>query len=114
MEDTMTATAAPTLTLAGGYQIDPAHSRIGFTARHAMVTKIRGSFGDLRGTGHHDAPDRAAPTTQTVAARPASPTEIVIAASSFDSGQAQRDGPVRSGDFLDVEVYPEITFRSTA
>jgi polyisoprenoid-binding protein YceI len=99
----MTETAAPALTLAGDYQIDPAHSRIGFTARHAMVTKVRGSFGEFRGTAHIDDGDPAASTA-----------EIVIAASSFDSGQSQRDGHVRSGDFLDVEVYPEITFRSTA
>jgi polyisoprenoid-binding protein YceI len=99
----MTETAAPALTLAGDYQIDPAHSRIGFTARHAMVTKVRGSFGEFRGTAHSDDANPGA-----------SSTEIVIAASSFDSGQSQRDGHVRSDDFLAVEVYPEITFTSTA
>ncbi len=98
----MTETAAPALTLAGEYQIDPAHSRIGFTARHAMVTKVRGSFGEFRGSARVDDAD---PT--------ASSTEIVIQAASFDSSQEQRDGHVRSEDFLNVEVYPEITFRST-
>lgn len=98
----MTETAAPALTLAGEYQIDPAHSRIGFTARHAMVTKVRGQFGEFRGTARIDDANPAS-----------SATEIVIQAGSFDSSQEQRDGHVRSGDFLDVEVYPEITFTST-
>lgn len=99
---TETAETAPALTLAGDYQIDPAHSRIGFTARHAMVTKVRGQFGEFRGSAHIDDADPAR-----------SSTEIVIQAASFDSSQEQRDGHVRGGDFLDVEVYPEITFRST-
>ena len=99
----MTETAAPTLTLAGEYQIDPAHSRIGFTARHAMVTKVRGQFGEFRGSASIDDANPAASTA-----------EIVIQAGSFDSNQEQRDGHVRSEDFLNVEVYPEITFRSTA
>ncbi|MFC5065300.1 YceI family protein [Actinomycetospora atypica] len=99
----MTETAAPQLTLTGDYQIDPAHSRIGFTARHAMVTKVRGSFGEFRGSAVIDEANPAA-----------SSTEIIIAAGSFDSSQEQRDGHVKSGDFLNVEVYPEITFRSTA
>jgi polyisoprenoid-binding protein YceI len=98
----MTETAAPALTLAGEYQIDPAHSRIGFTARHAMVTKVRGQFGEFRGTARIDDANPAA-----------SNTEIVIQAGSFDSSQEQRDGHVRSEDFLNVEVYPEITFTST-
>lgn len=98
----MTETAAPTLELAGDYQIDPAHSRIGFTARHAMVTKVRGSFGEFRGTAHID-PDPSK-----------SSTEVVIAADSLYTGQEQRDGHVQGDDFLAVNVYPEITFRSTS
>ena len=97
-----TETAAPALELVGDYQIDPAHTRIGFTARHAMVTKVRGSFGEFRGTAHIDAdPARSS-------------TEIVIATKSFTTGQEQRDGHVQGDDFLAVNVYPEITFRSTA
>ena len=98
----MTETAAPALELAGDYQIDPAHSRIGFTARHAMVTKVRGSFGEFSGTAHIDDDPGASHTTLT------------ISAPSFTTGQEQRDGHVRSADFLDVENYPELTFRSTA
>src|SRR5918998_993501 len=54
-DDMTTETTAPALELVGDYQIDPAHTRIGFTARHAMVTKVRGSFGEFRGTAHIDA-----------------------------------------------------------
>ena len=98
----MTETAAPALTLAGDYDIDPAHSRIGFTARHAMVTKVRGSFGTFSGTAHIDDD----PTRST--------TALEIDAATFTTGQEQRDGHVRSDDFLAVETFPSITFRSTA
>ncbi|MEJ2865166.1 YceI family protein [Actinomycetospora flava] len=98
----MTETAAPTLELAGDYQIDPAHTRIGFTARHAMVTKVRGSFGEFRGTASIGADASL------------SSTEIIIAANSLNTGQEQRDGHVQGDDFLAVNVYPEITFRSTS
>ena len=98
----MTETVAPTLELAGDYQIDPAHTRVGFTARHAMVTKVRGTFGEFRGSAHIDAdPGRSS-------------TEIVIAANSLNTGQEQRDGHVQGDDFLAVNVYPEIVFRSTS
>ena len=97
-----TETTAPALELAGDYQLDPAHTRIGFTARHAMVTKVRGSFGEFRGSAHIDAD----PTQSS--------TEIVIATNSFTTGQEQRDGHVQGDDFLAVNVYPEITFRSTS
>lgn len=101
-ENVVTETAAPALQLAGDYEVDPAHSRIGFTARHAMVTKVRGSFGMFRGTARI-ADDATA-----------SSTSIVIQADSFTTNQEQRDGHVKGGDFLDVEAYPEITFASTA
>ncbi|MEJ2886272.1 YceI family protein [Actinomycetospora aeridis] len=98
----MTETAAPTLELAGSYQIDPAHTRIGFTARHAMVTKVRGTFGEFRGNA-------------TIGEDPSrSGVEIIIAANSLNTGQEQRDGHVQGDDFLAVNVYPEITFRSTS
>ncbi len=98
----MTETATPVLELAGDYEIDPAHSRIGFTARHAMVTKVRGSFGEFSGTAHIDDDPSASHTTLT------------IHAPSFTTGQEQRDGHVKSADFLDVENFPELTFRSTS
>ena len=98
----MTETATPVLELAGDYEIDPAHSRIGFTARHAMVTKVRGSFGNFSGKAH-------------IAEDPAqSSTEIRIQTDSFTTNQDQRDGHVKSDDFLATQVYPEITFVSTS
>ena len=98
----MTETTAPTAALAGDYQIDPAHTRLGFTVRHAMVTKVRGSFTDFSGTAHIDA-DPAA-----------SWVRLTIASASLSTGQEQRDAHVTSNDFLGAETYPEITFTSTA
>jgi polyisoprenoid-binding protein YceI len=88
--------------LTGTYTLDPAHSRIGFTARHAMVTKVRGAFNDFTGTAVLDG------------ANPANSTAIVtIKAASIDTRNEQRDGHLRSNDFLAMEQYPEITFVST-
>jgi polyisoprenoid-binding protein YceI len=89
--------------LAGDYTLDPAHTRIGFTARHAMVTKVRGQFTEFEGTAHIDTADPAA-----------SRAEVVIKTAGVDTGQADRDGHLRSGDFFDVEQFPEIRFTSTA
>lgn len=86
----------------GSYAVDPAHTRIGFVARHAMITKVRGAFNDFVGTGHFDAGDPRA-----------SHLELTIQAASVDTGNADRDGHVRSGDFLDVAAHPTITFSST-
>jgi polyisoprenoid-binding protein YceI len=96
----MSATTAPTLT--GNYTIDPAHSRIGFVARHAMVTKVRGSFNDFQGSGYFDAEDPAK-----------SQLQLTIQAASIDTRNADRDGHLRSNDFFDMDTYPEITFAST-
>ena len=86
----------------GSYVIDPTHSRIGFVARHAMVTKVRGSFNEFEGTGFLDGSN---PANSTVA--------VTIQAKSIDTRNEQRDGHLRSNDFLDMENYPEITFVST-
>jgi len=98
----MTVLTAPT-SLTGTYTVDPTHSRIGFVARHAMVTKVRGSFNEFAGTGHFDAqrPSR-------------SHLQLRIQASSIDTRNADRDGHLRSNDFFDMETYPEISFASTA
>jgi polyisoprenoid-binding protein YceI len=95
---------APTYTqLTGEYTIDPTHSRIGFVARHAMVTKVRGSFNDFSGTAHIDGED---PTKSSVT--------VNIKVDSIDTRNADRDGHLRTNDFLQIEDYPEITFTSTA
>jgi polyisoprenoid-binding protein YceI len=86
----------------GDYTVDVAHTRIGIRARHAMVTTVRGSFTDFAGTAHLDA-----------AHPPASSVELRIRAATVDTGVADRDAHLRSADFLDVETYPELTFRST-
>jgi len=86
---------------AGTFTIDPAHSRAGFVARHLMVSKVRGAFTEVSGQVNI-AED---PTASTVQAD--------IKAASIDTGVADRDTHLRSADFLDVEKYPSISFRST-
>ena len=91
-----------TQTLTGQYSLDPAHSRLGFVARHAMVTKVRGSFKDVEGQGYFDA---ANPSQSWL--------EVTIQAASIDTGNETRDGHLRTNDFFDPENHPEIHFRST-
>ncbi|SRR5579875_2566550 len=90
-------------TLTGDYTIDKAHSRIGFVARHAMVTKVRGLFKEFDGTIHLDGED---PTRSSA--------RVTIDVASLDSQQPDRDAHLRSADFFDVERYPTMTFASTA
>jgi polyisoprenoid-binding protein YceI len=100
---TTTSNAPATLAdLSGSYTIDPAHSRIGFVARHAMVTKVRGSFNEFEGSGVVDGTDLAASTVT-----------LTIQAASIDTRNAQRDAHLRSNDFLAMEEFPTITFTST-
>ena len=98
---TSNTTAIPA-ELTGRYTVDPSHSRIGFVARHAMVTKVRGSFNEFEATGFLDADD---PTRSNV--------ELTIQAASIDTRNADRDGHLRSNDFFEMEQYPTITFTST-
>ena len=98
----MTDTTTAQHTLTGNYAIDPAHSHIGFTARHAMVTKVRGSFKEYEGEGYFDSEDPANSRLQ-----------LTIKAASIDTGNADRDNHLRSNDFFDMDSYPEIRFVST-
>jgi polyisoprenoid-binding protein YceI len=98
----MTTVALPA-TLTGNYQLDPTHSRIGFVARHAMITKVRGSFNEFEGSGYFDAENPAQSRLQ-----------LTIKAASIDTRNAQRDEHLRSNDFLALDEYPEITFTSTS
>ncbi len=98
----MTTATAPLAALTGQYALDASHSRIGFVARHAMVTKVRGAFNEFEGTGYLDGEN---PANTKVS--------VTIQAASIDTRNEQRDGHLRSNDFLDMENYPEITFQST-
>jgi polyisoprenoid-binding protein YceI len=98
----MTTSTSTLTNISGDYAIDTAHSRIGFVARHAMVTKVRGQFADYTATAHVDTENPAA-----------SSAEVTIDVASINTGSPDRDGHLRSPDFFDVEKYPTITFRST-
>ncbi|MEO3886863.1 YceI family protein [Nonomuraea sp. B5E05] len=90
-----------TIPAAGTYNLDAAHTRVGFVVKHMMVSKVRGSFGTFSGS-------------VTIADNPLeSSAELTIKADSITTGVADRDGHLRSDDFLSAEKYPEITFRST-
>ena len=84
------------------YKIDPSHSEVFFQVRH-LVTKVRGRFSDFEGTINYS---EANPEQSKV--------EFSIQTSSIDTNVSDRDTHLRSADFLDVERYPEVTFRSTA
>jgi polyisoprenoid-binding protein YceI len=100
---TTTTTTAPAYTdLTGTYTLDPAHTRIGFVARHAMVTKVRGAFNEFEGTATLDGANPASSRVQ-----------VTIDAASIDTRNAQRDEHLRSNDFLAMQDYPQITFSST-
>jgi polyisoprenoid-binding protein YceI len=98
--DEATTTAIDDIT--GDYTLDVSHSRLGFVARHAMVTKVRGQFGAFTGTATID---EAAPASSKV--------DLTIDVTSIDTGNADRDGHLKSPDFFDAEQYPTITFTST-
>ncbi|WP_405939025.1 YceI family protein [Streptomyces sp. NBC_00726] len=101
---TTTADVDPALAaLTGDYAIDPAHSSIGFTVRHAMVTNVRGSFAEHEGSLKLDGSD---PGNSTAS--------IDVKIASVDTGIKDRDGHLVSGDFFDVEKFPLMTFRSTS
>lgn len=88
--------------LDGTYVIDPTHSQMGFVARHAMVTKVRGTFDEFSGQA-------------TTGANLADATiEVTLQTASIDTRNADRDGHLKTGDFFAVEQYPTITFRSTS
>ncbi len=104
---TKTETVAETPSVAvenisGDYTLDPSHTRIGFSARHAMVTKVRGHFDQFEGTAHVDT---VTPANSSVT--------VTIEAASVTTGNEQRDGHLKTPDFFDIANYPQITFVST-
>jgi polyisoprenoid-binding protein YceI len=96
------STATDRSALTGDYTIDISHSRVGFKARHAMVTNVRGSFNDFAGSIHLDGDKPEASTAS-----------VTIKVASIDTRNEQRDGHLRSNDFLSIDEFPEITFTST-
>jgi polyisoprenoid-binding protein YceI len=97
----MSETATTVADLTGTYEIDASHTRVGFVARHAMVTKVRGAFNEVTGT--------ATVGSDLSDAR----VEVTIQAASIDTRNEQRDGHLRSNDFLAMDEFPTITFVST-
>lgn len=83
------------------WQIDAAHTDVGFAVKHMMISTVKGRFADLSGTITMDETDPAR-----------SSVEVTINAASVDTRQEQRDAHLRSADFFDVENYPTLTFRS--
>ena len=91
-----------TLPKTGTYAIDPAHTEVGFVARHLIGTKVRGRFTDVAGTFTVAEPIEN------------STVEVTVQAASIHTNQAQRDEHLRTNDFLDVPNHPTLTFKSTA
>jgi polyisoprenoid-binding protein YceI len=87
--------------IAGTWEIDPVHSEVSFVVRHMVVSKVRGRF------------DRFSGTIVTDEDLGRSSVNVTIDASSISTSEPNRDNHVRSADFLDVEKFPELTFRST-
>ena len=88
--------------MTGTWTVDPTHTTIGFSARHLVAAKVRGSFKAFSG---------AITMGDTPAA---SSVAVSIDAASIDTGTEDRDNHLRSGDFLDVENHPTIEFASSA
>ena len=85
----------------GTWTIDPVHSRLGFSVRHMMIAKVRGSFTDFSGE-------------ITIADDPLQSTVAVdVQLESIDTANDDRDNPLRTNDFFDVANHPTMTFRST-
>ncbi|MGI8499496.1 MAG: YceI family protein [Gemmatimonadaceae bacterium] len=95
-----TQTSAP-ISAVTTWQIDPAHTLVEFSAKHMMITTVKGRFNDVSGTVAGDAADVRR-----------SKVDVTIAASSLTTSQDQRDTHLRSADFLDAEKYPSIRFAS--
>lgn len=98
----MTTVINETAIPAGTWNLDASHSNVGFTVRHAGISKVRGSFQDF--------------TAQVIVGEEENDITVntVIKADSFTTGDAGRDGHVKSADFFEVETHPELTFNSTS
>lgn len=97
-----TMSTATVSSITGTYTVDPSHSQIGFGARHAMVTKVRGQFKEFSGSGFIDLENPANSSFETI-----------IQATSIETGNPDRDAHLRSNDFFAMDEFPLITFKST-
>jgi len=84
------------------WAIDPSHTNVEFAVRHLGISTVRGRFKKVTGV------------VETTDDGMLKAVEATIDASSIDTGEAKRDAHLRSGDFLDCEVCPVLTFRSTS
>ena len=85
------------------WQLDTAHTVVSFSAKHMMITKVRGIFKGVTGTIELDEADLAK-----------SSVKVEIPAGTIETGMEPRDNHLRSADFLDAETYPTLTFASTS
>jgi polyisoprenoid-binding protein YceI len=99
---TATVQTAPVAGTKTAWKLDPSHTSVEFSAKHLMITTVKGRITDIEGTIHTDDKD---PKNSSV--------EATLKAASIDTRTDQRDQHLRSADFLDVEKFPEIKFRST-
>ena len=100
---TATAQTAPEAGIKTQWKLDPTHTTVEFSAKHLMITTVKGRITDVEGT---ITIDEKTPRSSFV--------EATLKAASIDTRTDQRDQHLRSGDFLNVEKYPEIKFRSTS
>lgn len=87
--------------MAQSWDFDKAHSNVGFSVRHMVIAKVRGSFTDYTGTINFDGKDMSKATV-----------DVTIQMASINTDNEKRDGHLKSADFFDVEKYPTMTFKS--
>jgi len=87
---------------AATWEIDKAHSTVGFSVQHMVITKVTGRFDQFEGTIEFDTTDLSSGTA-----------EMTVQMASVNTDNERRDNHLRSPDFFDVEKYPTMTFRST-
>ena len=97
----MSTATTPEVTATTIWNIDPVHSHAEFKVKHMMISNVKGEFKGLKGALKLDSGDVSQ-----------SGVEVSIDASTVNTGDAQRDGHLKSADFFDVEKYPVLTFKS--
>jgi polyisoprenoid-binding protein YceI len=96
------STLSPTVVPTGTWNVDPAHSKVGFSVKHMGIATVRGEFTEFQGTLE---------VGESLATAKASGT---VKVESVDTNEPQRDAHLRSADFFDAAQFPELTFNSTS